>query len=588
MNRKHTAVSLTLILLFQAALSIAQPPGDPEFEVSADSTLFVGWPDIDMTPDGRFVVAYSAFGMGPGGEAFARLYDSGGFPRGLPFSLAGDVSDPKVAVDSTGAFVVVWTSSHDAYQQRYDPDGTPLPTDPPIVNQIAPHLHQRVDGSPDVAMNDAGLYCVVWDSDGDQGDGAGVFARVLDNSGTPVTPVLQVNITPRWYDFGTLPRVGMDDNGNFVVAWHNLVALDWVVYARKFDALGNPLSTEFRVDTPLNPYQSTPATAMARDGKFVVIWRNNYATGNNEGMFARVFETDCSPVGPSFPLHTVVDSMIYFEPRVDYDGLGNFTALWTRRLIDGDPGSGELFFRQFYSDGTPVWPETQQPATDLASVTGVAAGEDGTFVIIWPGERSPRKLFGRRFPAQPVPVAFRASDIRAYADRIEISWDVFSDEALAGFQVYRSGLSHNLEIPVSSELLQPEQRSLVDRDIRQGETYTYVVVAVTAGGIEYRAPRQTVSVPVGSLTLEQNVPNPFNPQTTIVFDLPQKAKITLGVFDVRGHRVVVLANDDFPAGRHEIEWDGRDHRGNRLGSGVYFYRLGAGKKTMTRRMVLLK
>jgi hypothetical protein len=74
--------------------------------------------DIDMTPDGRFVIAYSAFGMG-GGQAFARLYDSNSFPRGLPFLLAGDVTDPKVAVDSTGAFVLVWNSSHDtSYTHR--------------------------------------------------------------------------------------------------------------------------------------------------------------------------------------------------------------------------------------------------------------------------------------------------------------------------------------------------------------------------------------------------------------------------------------------------------------------------------------
>ncbi|HEX5133479.1 MAG TPA: FlgD immunoglobulin-like domain containing protein [Candidatus Krumholzibacteria bacterium] len=88
--------------------------------------------------------------------------------------------------------------------------------------------------------------------------------------------------------------------------------------------------------------------------------------------------------------------------------------------------------------------------------------------------------------------------------------------------------------------------------------------------------------------LGQNAPNPFNPSTTIAFELRKSAWARLDVFDVGGRRVRTLVNGDLPAGRHEVVWDGRDGAGRSAASGIYFYRLRAGDRTETRRMVQLK
>lgn len=88
--------------------------------------------------------------------------------------------------------------------------------------------------------------------------------------------------------------------------------------------------------------------------------------------------------------------------------------------------------------------------------------------------------------------------------------------------------------------------------------------------------------------LEQNVPNPFNPSTTINFSIPSAARVDLVVYDVTGRRVATLVQHDMPAGRASVTWQGLDDRGNRVASGVYFYRLVAGSKLQTRKMVLLK
>jgi hypothetical protein len=88
--------------------------------------------------------------------------------------------------------------------------------------------------------------------------------------------------------------------------------------------------------------------------------------------------------------------------------------------------------------------------------------------------------------------------------------------------------------------------------------------------------------------LAQNAPNPFNPVTTIPFELARAGRVTLDVYDVAGRRVRSLADGDLAAGLHQRSWDGRDDAGRAVASGVYFYRLKAAGRSETRRMLLLK
>jgi hypothetical protein len=83
--------------------------------------------------------------------------------------------------------------------------------------------------------------------------------------------------------------------------------------------------------------------------------------------------------------------------------------------------------------------------------------------------------------------------------------------------------------------------------------------------------------------LEQNVPNPFNPSTTISFSLAERKMVDLRVLDVRGRVVQVLVHEERDAGRHHLEYRPAD-----LPSGVYFYCLRAGNFAQTRRFVLIK
>jgi hypothetical protein len=88
------------------------------------------------------------------------------------------------------------------------------------------------------------------------------------------------------------------------------------------------------------------------------------------------------------------------------------------------------------------------------------------------------------------------------------------------------------------------------------------------------------------LTLRQNLPNPFNPTTSIAFDLPQAGAARLEVFDVQGRLVRTLVDATLPAGAHTAVWNGRDGRDRRVASGVYFYRLVHAGESRVRKMLL--
>lgn len=84
-------------------------------------------------------------------------------------------------------------------------------------------------------------------------------------------------------------------------------------------------------------------------------------------------------------------------------------------------------------------------------------------------------------------------------------------------------------------------------------------------------------------SLEQNFPNPFNPNTNISYSLPSAQKVTLKVYDILGNEITTLVNEEKSAGSYSVNFDASN-----LPSGVYFYRLNAGSYSETRKMILLK
>ena len=93
---------------------------------------------------------------------------------------------------------------------------------------------------------------------------------------------------------------------------------------------------------------------------------------------------------------------------------------------------------------------------------------------------------------------------------------------------------------------------------------------------------------ISDFRLGQNYPNPFNPTTTITFELPNSSDVSLVIYNLTGRLIKILTSSRYPAGSHQIQWDGRDTQGNMVASGIYVYRMNAGTYSQSHKMMLLK
>jgi hypothetical protein len=109
------------------------------------------------------------------------------------------------------------------------------------------------------------------------------------------------------------------------------------------------------------------------------------------------------------------------------------------------------------------------------------------------------------------------------------------------------------------------------------------------GNILFVASISEVEVVIPAITaLTGNYPNPFNPETTIAFDMSADSHVTIEIFNIRGQKVTTLVNDVREAGIHSVVWKGLDDSGRSVGSGIYFYRMTTDNYTSTQKMILMK
>jgi hypothetical protein len=201
----------------------------------------------------------------------------------------GDQRAPSVAMDASGNFVIAWMSfgqdgdSGGIYAQRYDSDG----------NSVGPEFKVNTyttndQGYPSVAMDADGNFVIAWHSRGQDGSGLGVYAQRYDSAGNPVGTEFRVNTVTTNDQY--YPSVAMNLSGNFVIAWYfnpQLGINDYDIHAQLYDSAGNPVGTEFRVNTYTYDWQRMPSVAMDASGNFVIAWMSFGQDGDNEGIYAQ-------------------------------------------------------------------------------------------------------------------------------------------------------------------------------------------------------------------------------------------------------------------------------------------------------------
>jgi hypothetical protein len=387
MSIRTRYIAAILVSVHAAPPIVAQQRLGEEFLVNSYT---LGWqlnPAVATAPDGRFVVVWEG-PWGPGPEIYGQRYDGSGRPIGGQFRVnAHTLSaqwDPAVAMDANGDFVVVWHSrfqdgsSYGIFAQRYDASGER------VGGEFLVNSYTTGDQSfPAVAADPAGNFVVVWD--GGYFLPNEVSARRYDAFGNPIGTEFQVNTYTPAVDYRS--SVAMDGDGDFVVVWDRWrsTSANWYgVIGRRYDAVGNPLGGEFQIPTVTTVRGGSrhPEVASDAEGNFVVVWHHGESAARYD-IYARRFDADGNALGAEFVVNaSTTGSQKY--PGVAVESGGDFVVVWESG--PGWPESYEVVGRRFDSAGTPVGDDfvvNTQTAPLRTRKPDIAFGDHSDFVIAW-------------------------------------------------------------------------------------------------------------------------------------------------------------------------------------------------------------
>lgn len=232
-----------------------------------------------------------------------------------------------------------------------------------------------------------------------------------------------------------------------------------------------------------------------------------------------------------------------------------------------------------YQNSFDFMPNPSLPAT--VQVTGMAYDQRDTVSINW-----------------EVLISSTAIELANFAvvehdrDGVLLQWETSREIQNLGFFILRGRAQDGPYTRLNAELIPTHgagSYSFHDITVQAGLTYFYKLTDVSLNGqlTDHGPVSIRVALPTKTI-VHPNYPNPFNPSTTIRFELPQHELVKLEVFNLSGQKVRQLLAEEMVGGYHHCTWDGRDETGSLLSSGIYYLRFQAGSFVQTSRLLLLK
>ena len=347
-----------------------------QFQVNTYTTFHQSGHSVAVDADGDIVVAWHSFGSsGTDHDPYsiqAQRFASDGSPRGSQFQVntytTYSQSSPAVAAADDGDFVVVWQGrgsfgtdySGSIQAQRYASDGSPL------GSQFQVNTFRQSDqNDPSVDAAADGSFVVVWSSRGTYG-------------------------TDEQYGSG------------------------YSIQGQRFAPDGSKRGAEFQVNTYTPSDQRAPSVAVDQDGDFVVVWHDRSYSGTDvsaTGVEGQRYASDGSPRGGQFQVNSYTGSYQDFA-SVTSSPAGDFVVVWQGNFTPTDTSGRSIRAQRFTSNGSPRGVEFQVNTSTAGSQLrpAVAAAADGDFAVVWDSlvssgsDTSFDSVQGQRFRALPIPV----------------------------------------------------------------------------------------------------------------------------------------------------------------------------------------
>jgi len=189
---------------------------------------------------------------------------------------------------------------------------------------------------------------------------------------------------------------------------------------------------------------------------------------------------------------------------------------------------------------------------------------------------------------QSLPVELQDFKANPGNGKVTLTWITESETENLGFNLYRSVNKNGEFLMLNAELIaghgstsEMHEYSYIDRDVVNGVTCYYKLEDVDYAG-KAKLHDKVVSAAPTSKESDANInefrlypcyPNPFNPETTLRFELTEAAMINVHIYDLLGNRITTLSDAAFQPGEHNLTWNGRDHQNRLVGTGIYFLQI---------------
>jgi hypothetical protein len=377
-----------------------------EFRVNTTTTGDQYGPVVAMDSVGNFVIAWQSYGQ-DGSEygIYAQRYNSSGVAQGSEFQVntytGGQQDYPSIAMDSDGDFVITWQSAeqdgygYGIYAQRYSSSGVAQ------GSEFQVNTSNSSQSYPAVAMDSSGDFVICWMSFEQDGQYGGIYAQRYNSSGVAQGSEFQVNTYTD--NFQDNPSIAMDNDGDFVITWQSegQDGDGYGVFAQRYNSSGVAQGGEFQVNTTTANEQSVPSIAMDNDGDFVITWQSYGQDGDGYGVFAQRYNSSGVAQGSEFQVnsHTTYDQS---QPSIAMDSIGKFIITWSSYEQDGN-GWG-VFAKRFNPNNTApvargdsaslnedgsivinVLANDTDANGDIISITGATYGARGSTQGTWNG-----------------------------------------------------------------------------------------------------------------------------------------------------------------------------------------------------------
>jgi uncharacterized delta-60 repeat protein len=261
-------------------------------------------------------------------------------------------------------------------------------------------------------------------------------------------------------------------------------------------------------------------------------------------------------------------------------------------------------FGEVFTDFGPGGNDAAQALAQQTDGKIVAVGSGGFFLFPL-GARVALARYNHT--DSPLPIQLASFTVEAIRANAALMWTTLTELNNYGFEIQRGLTSAGLLslpnsfIPGHGTTNEPHSYSFIDSTITPGQWWYRLKQIDLDGTVSYSDPITFYTIASvdesgtpKEFALHQNYPNPFNPSTHIEYALPYASHVRLNVYNMLGQLVATLVDEQHPSGLFSVEWNGDGFNGNKVGSGVYFYRVEArlfeGQPSFTnvKRMLLLK